>query len=211
MSRVAHHKFPLEEQEASLFLEISLNNMQRFIRYFASDLKLLDHCLLEKSKLIGPEDRPKREIFALWSMVSARDGAMNVYHFGKSLHGAGHALAKCHSSKGKRDEKMLKNARRLFATSFPRNEAVRHAVGHSAELAYPDWHKNHSFTGSHSGKGFSVAQATNVMINPMLLGRTFTATFEGKILSYELSEKALEVLERVQTLYHDALGELLER
>ena len=68
-----------------------------------------------------------------WPMLAARDGAMSVYHFGVAMEGIKKSLPSYPTIDAGVDKKQIRIATNLFRKYFPRPEAIRHVVAHSAE------------------------------------------------------------------------------
>jgi hypothetical protein len=142
-----------------------------------------------------------------WQMISARDGAMTIYHFGKVMIGIKSSIKHCPTINNSVDRAKLKSSGRLFNALFPKHEAVRHAVAHSGELANTsEAVSQNAFTGRYEGPGLTIENASNTMVQDSLQGRLFTTTHEGKILTYEIGQVTLIRLNAVKNELYDAFG-----
>jgi hypothetical protein len=200
-------KIPLDglgqdERQFAGDLGLALVHMDTFADNFVDDLKLFDFC----------EGQPNADASAAltlvkWRMVAARDGSMNIFHFYRAMKSAEKNLAKCPSLSGQVDRKKMKEANKMFSTHFPRFEEIRNSVGHAADnLLHPDKNEKHNIRGGARDGHIWVGEVTRSATG--LFGRTFTTTYEGALVSYEVSPDTLIKLLAVKRAFFSAFRNL---
>jgi len=132
------------------------------------------------------KDIQDRELRRRWRLLSGRDGAVTIYNLGKAMEGIRASLKNCPSLNSLVDQSLLAESTQTLRTSFPRFEGIRHTVGHGAEFM-----RDEQSQGKHEFRG--------VMIANSLFEREFTATFEGKVSSYEISSQSAQNLQSAVT------------
>ncbi len=180
---------PAAEKDAASSVELCLLNLEHFVRSFQSAASLFDYSFRRLREgiqgpdgLVLPEPRCDYQSRG-WMGIAGRDGAMSIYHFGVTAAGVRSGLGLCRSVGARIDHKELRAALREFEQGFPAYVAMRDAVAHSADrLLSPSKLREHT-------------PANNVVIADGFIGSTFTTTWEGKALSYDLSQPSLNKLE----------------
>jgi len=135
--------------------------------------------------------RAQRQIYDRWHFIAARDGAVTIFNFGRSMEGIRASLRKCPSLNAIIDQDALSASTRMLRDRFPRFDGMRHTVAHAAEF-------------SHTEEARADHAAGNLFISSSLFGREFTATFDGKVVSYEISMDSFEVLKAVALMFISA-------
>jgi hypothetical protein len=194
---------PKSERKSAWLIEQAVDDLNNFVKEFRSALALFDFCTGQqqaieqrrKANASRPNDPQFAEYFGGWRFVAARDGAMSIYHFGKTLEGIRANLGSCPAVRPWVDSSALRLAAKRFDNYFPQFVAMRHAVAHAGELTRGE--KNfdkHSFTGNYTGPGIEVVDSAHMSIRNSLFGRTYTATFDGQVATYEISGTTLSHL-----------------
>jgi hypothetical protein len=106
-------------------------NLTRFLDEFRMSVALFE--LLERGG--GP---PSVGVFGgefmNYRMIAARDGALNIFHFGCSLEALKKQLARCPSLASRTNAVKLRNAIKQFGSYFPHADNVRNAVAHAGSF-----------------------------------------------------------------------------
>lgn len=131
-----------------------------------------------------------------WMRIAARDGAMTLFHIAKTLDAINSSISKCKLIFELIDRQALKSARLLFFNSFSNFSAIRHSVAHSGELfASEKAKKENSFSGDYEGLGMKIERSIGTIITEGLYNRTFTNTYDGEIVSYDISWENWKILD----------------
>jgi hypothetical protein len=198
-------KIPLDglDEEQRKFagnLHLALIQMNSFVNDFTDDLKLFDHC--ERNFRFGDP-----LTFTKWQLVAARDGSMNIFHFRKAIIGAGSSLAKCPPLFERADKGKMKECNKFFRTHFPDYERIRDSVGHAADNSvHPDKNAKHKIKGGARHGDFWVGEVAQSITG--LKDRKFITTYEGTIVSYEVSDATLGKLLASKRLFYAAFRSL---
>jgi hypothetical protein len=167
-----------EEQEEIRIVEDHLRRLVQYAEDFSSALSLFNFCEQFDHRLTGK-----------WPFVAARDGAMTIYHIGKTIELTRAALKRTPTLAVIALGDVLADAGKKYRQAFPAFEKVRHAVSHSSELFRDKEHRaKNAFSGSYDDGYIRIEGATNVILSNGLMGRNYTNTIDGKIISYEISE-----------------------
>jgi hypothetical protein len=228
--RLYTSELPESEQTAAFFVEGQLLDFHSYVIRFGAVLSLFDYGArkyavatekhkVEKQKIKGTPGyheayRPIRkeyhdalELYREWMRIAARDGAMVIYHFGKSIEALKRNLHQCPTLEQLVSRDDLRLATNLFREHFPRFETIRDAVGHQGELTEdPKSFAKNSFTGVYNAPGIQIGEtARNSVISDTISGgRKYIVTNKGKILSYEVSRETLANLASVKDSFYDA-------
>lgn len=167
-----------EEQEEVRIVEDHLRRLVSYAEDFSSALSLFNFCQQFDHRLTGN-----------WSFVAARDGAMTIYHIGKTIELTRSGLKRAPTLSALTSTDTLIDAGKRYRQAFPTFEKVRHAVSHSSEL-FRDKENiaKNAFSGSYDDGYVRIEDSTNVVVSNGLMGRNYTNTIDGKIISYEISE-----------------------
>jgi hypothetical protein len=122
---------PPEERDAYLCVSINGAALHRFISDFQLSVTLFE--MLSQAQAAQPEGL-SAFTFSRLRTIPAKDGALNVYHFGMSLSGTRNNIGRCRSILKHIDVQLLRVAARLFDSYFPNYELIRHAIAHTGEL-----------------------------------------------------------------------------
>lgn len=192
----------IPESEKAVYDCVSMNKFMlfRFIMEFQNSVNLFE--LLERGG--GPPSVGVfGGVFSLYRMIAARDGALNIYHFGRSLAAIRNQLGACRSITNI-DRIKVREAGKVFRLHFPHVDSVRHAIAHAGELySTPakmenEKLKQHTHT---SGHGFFAAGGTLVSA---LSERTYSIGFEGEVFSVTLDNQTISILITIRNLVDSA-------
>jgi len=193
--------FTLEERESLWHLEGFLRDLDSYAAKFYYAVALFDMASENLGRFLQ-DDRskvqPSLERCRAWLTLAARDGAMTVFHFAKTLDAVKSGVAGSKNISATLDHTQFRSIRREFREHFPNFEPVRHAVAHSGELLKDEKRRSeNTFSGSFDGPGLLIRDSTDVFVSEMLVDRTFSNTFDGKIISYDLSWENWRVLDKI--------------
>jgi hypothetical protein len=166
------------EQDDVRIVEDHLDRLIGYADDFSSALSLFNFCALFHRQFTGE-----------WSFVAARDGAMTIYHIGKTMELCRSALKRTPTISELADDEAIAAAGKSYRQAFPTFEKMRHAIAHSSELFRDVKNsKKNTFSGSLDDDFFSIEGPTHVAIRNSLIGRKYTNTIDGKVVSYEICE-----------------------
>ncbi|WP_273455276.1 hypothetical protein [Nevskia ramosa] len=194
-----------EETLAVHALTASLHNAKTHLLNFHSALSLFN------ANFRLPSENQKGIDTASWKDVAFRDGAMTVFHFGKTIEGVRNYL-NLHPTpfpftKPKVDLADIKESVKMLKASFPFYEDLRHAVAHAGELnRTAETMRSHTYSGTISFGDEMSIQLNGAQGGHITHGNTFFIGFEGKILSYELSEKSLSNMTSIRDVFWRAFS-----
>jgi hypothetical protein len=176
-----------EEQHAAWLVQSNLSAFESHVRAFGAALSLFDFCL--SSFRSGPADAGD------WSFVAARDAAMSIYHAYTVLDGVRQTLAGCPRLNDMTDKRALRSAGQIFHTYFRSFEDMRDAVSHIGEkMKTPKKFAEHAFSGSIDSRAIKADNVKRMTMSNVLDGRRFTNTWEGQVLTCEISQLSLSRL-----------------
>ena len=142
-------------------------------------------------------------IFIHYRIIAARDGAMNIFHFGCSLEAIKRQLPKCASLASSTDAIKLRNAVKQFKLSFPHADNVRHAVAHAGEIcSTPLKIKSSEQKSDHEGVGFRSTAGGHFL--GALYERTYSVSNLGEVFSVTLDNESIRKLAHVISLVDQA-------
>ncbi len=197
---------PEDEQDHAWVLDGALSNLSSLVKDFRSALCLYEYCLIE----MRVNNSIRYEVsgdFIGWATIAARDGAMTIYHFRETMDGIRqYGVKSCPTLSPFIDTECLRRADRRFQKLFPKFAKIRHSVAHSANrYRNLNYYEKNSFSGtSHSLGNFGITEAQSVVITNCLMDRTFATTWEGQILSYDITEQTLSNLTAIKSEFYKA-------
>lgn len=204
------HAFPEEEKDAARQLQTSVTEVEMQRSSFHAALSLYDYCSIGVTTALERGDFGTRKLFGSWQLIAMRDGAMTINHFWHALHGANGAIAKCPTLSPLVRRDSLGKAFDLYREAFPRSEAVRHGVAHSAEMTKNQKQfTRHASEGSWNAPGIDI-EGDQIFFGGSAANREFITNFEGVIVSYELSQPTMNTLDECCALLRESLSDACE-
>jgi hypothetical protein len=181
---------PRTEIEIAVNISVRLMSFNSYLATFNSAIQLFDFCQTEDGRRIGGG----------WQFIAGRDGAMTIWHIGQSMQTIRARLNKleCPVLVDLIDFSHTREALRQFKASFPEFYDLRIAVAHSGEI-FGDM--EHAVKGPYSQMGLKINEGASTWFQSSFVGRSFVNTFEGKLLSYELSKASFDELNRIKKLF----------
>jgi hypothetical protein len=194
------------ERELGASISGNLKRIQKYRREFASDLALFDFSYENKRDSNGEIS----DNHISWMSVAARDGAMMLYHFGKTILAFDGLLQKIPNLAKFVDKKTLRTAKEEFENYFSDFNAVRQGVAHLADHSItPERLKKHGTI--ESSKFITFIAAGNPVpfhIEGYLSDRKWVCTVEGKTVWYELTSASLAELLKIEQIVLSCFNEL---
>jgi len=205
---------PPEEHDLAKHIGFLLASLTRYEKTLWSAVALFDSSHAENSRLALEVSEGKLDWHTLnlatntlgeWQMMSAREGALAIYHFGKTIEAIRQTLRSTPVLDAKLNQNELRQGAQLFRHYFPRFEAIRHVVSHAADFSATPRHKEeHGFRErkqlNFGAVGIAVAKGGQFSDN--LYDRNYCVTFKGKLHTYEISvATAQKVVEAKSHLY----------
>ncbi|MCL6729322.1 hypothetical protein [Sphingomonas hankyongi] len=135
-------------------------------------------------KLVTYDADVRQPEIGRWQFIAARDGAMQLYHFGQALKAINGLLARDLSIAKHVKTKLLRDAQTRFDTAFPHWHEVRQGAAHLADFSKtPDRVSGHAapvsqipFIEFRGGDPNTPIYAAN-----NLHGCTYSCTVEGEL------------------------------
>ncbi len=196
-------RLPEGERKVAWLVQNTLLQLALRMEDFQAALELFDFCASHIRENLLDKQFALIRNYTKWQLLSARDGAMTLYHFGRTIRYVGNLLKGAPVLKGEIEHSHLRAARRLMHEKFPHVERVRHAVAHSAELTESEEKFDaNAFTGTYDGQGIRIKDGSSIFVSNNLDGRTYTTGHEGEILTYSLAEECLIALTDIANLFY---------
>jgi len=186
-----------------------LSNLRSYCEDFESAVALFNFSGVHKRMWMNSPHKGMARQFGSWRLLAARDGAMSIYHFAKTLGGVDNWSRQSDVIQSHINKEKIREARRLLREKFPRLEAIRHSVAHRAEITSSQrWVDTHAFSGSFKNDALSIENSKNVIILNPLSNNVFTTTWEGTIIEYEVSKTSSEALDDVMIMYFESYSSM---
>ncbi|MBB5046440.1 hypothetical protein HNR60_001185 [Rhodopseudomonas rhenobacensis] len=194
---------PAAEQEEALALIFNLIQIHRLVDDFAAAVALLDYTeqLEAQVKIVSPGSGEPTELarnlktLNIWDEMAARDAAMTVFHFGKTVEAIRAASREIPTIKQNIEHARLRLATKRFRKEFPDFEMMRHAVGHRAEA-------------TSSLRSVKAHSAGGVFIFGSLERRTYTMTMKGDHHSLAIDHRTRLTLAEIARVVFSAFPEI---
>jgi hypothetical protein len=177
-------------------------NLDRFLKDFQTSVELF--ALLEPGGGPPSDGVPGRVPggeFHNYQIIAARDGALNIYHFGCCLAAIKKQVPASPVHAGKVDAIKLRAARRQFRADFPNIDSVRHGIAHAAELykSPADMKRNRLRM-----SGFLLSPTESVFFPSRLAERTYSVGIDGTMFSVQLDQSSVAKLQHIRDLNDEA-------
>lgn len=199
---------PAEEHDLAWIVQGSLSSLGSYVRKFEQALSLFEfaeHQHRLRLSDVSPEGIKAMSALSGWKFVAARDGAMTIYHFMCAMESVKTCVYRSPTLKPWFNAKVSKQATKLFGVRFPKCEAMRHAIAHSAELyESPEKLEENAFSGDYKDKMFDLQGVKGVVIADTLSNRSYITTFKRQIISYDVSMDTLNALTEIRKLFCSA-------
>lgn len=195
-------RVPESEKGAASHVAHLLFMLNYYVRCFESDVQLYEaaagfhfpaHDTFEKFPE-GSQD-PEAinankwlEITDGWATISARDGAMSIYHFGRTIEGFYDTWSNAPYLR-ENFGRAVKNADKALRIAFPNFINARDAVSHSGGRGRnPSQQDIHAYLGPWANSQMSIrGNDTEILLVDNMSNRQYSNTWEGKVISYEIS------------------------
>ncbi len=189
-----------EEEEICLCVSANRLNLAGFVKSFVQAIQLFD--LLERGS--GPPSVGVfGGIFIEYRIIAAKEGAMNIYHFGCTPDALRHQVGRCPRTRTIVDARKLKQAFILFNRHFPHANNTRHAVAHAGEIwTSPAKAREHRQKKAYVSTGGSIA--AGAFLSAMLFERTYSVGWAGMVFEVQMGESTTQKLVDVLSLAHSA-------
>jgi hypothetical protein len=194
---------PKSERVAATLLQNALWNIETYVEDLHSARMLFDHSTTISKDSATKNAMSDSEANAVrkWPILACRDGAITIFNFAMCLESIKSTRFQTPSLKF--DKEKIKAAGKTFREHFPDFDKIRHGVAHSAELMKNLEHFDRNATTMPVKLGqWSIPRGT--LIQNAIIGRRFALTYNGKVLSYELSELSVLNLAKVRSKLFDA-------
>jgi hypothetical protein len=191
---------PPEEREAAYWVRKNLDVMHHQLTRFRAALILFNNCLHLTFGLID-QGREKDNVDAgldlpsQWTGMACRDGILSTYNISEMMQAVDAAVSKCPTLKDHRDTNLSKKARNILAEAFPRLELARHGAAHGAKFSATERsRRHHAAKDGLQGPLISAPAGGVIYVSDTIHGSTFSATVEGKLVSYDLTPESFAAL-----------------
>lgn len=193
-----------EEKDAVFHLRGVLSSALSKYRDIEAALVLFDHAHAEMASLLkaGEQMSPRGRLLVAWQRIAARDSALRIIDLEEALRAANGYLKDAPEFAQTCNRGAISKAFSLFDTHFPERAGVRNAAAHTADATKNARKRaKHTVSGSIDIPGFVRAEnmAGGLIMTDNLLNRTYTATFDNKVVRHEMtqetSDRLAEILE----------------
>lgn len=190
---------PAAEQEAARHLTHSFMLLEEFASRFLTAGDIF-HTSVRQSIFSQGRERSRH---VSWSFLACRDGAMTINHFGRTIEHIMSYAGQQPTIFAMVDRKPIRSARKLLRKTFPKFEAMRNAVAHAADnVSTPDRVKRNRASGIDKAGPFLVNPSITLDLKENVFGTTFTSTYDGKLVSYEMTHETLQAIVDVKALIY---------
>jgi hypothetical protein len=195
----------ISEDEQSIVdcIVFNRNNLSTFVENFyhaAALFELLERGGNPNAGVLGGE-------FFYYRIIAARDGALNVYHFGKTLDAIKSFAPRCPAAAFTVSMIDLDNASKQFNEAFPNIDIIRHAIAHAGELNdAPTKLKSNTTRRSRNAHGISVGPGA--LFTHGLYQRSYHIGRSGKVFTLAIDQATLKKLTELTNLIRNAFSVL---
>jgi hypothetical protein len=197
-------------------LVLAVTGLERFVQDFRAAVDLFNFSALEMHRARSERDlaraasgsavdglnlwKENSTRFGAWQHISARDGALQIYHMGIVMEKIKGQLNNVPTIRPLVDSSQLRTTVRLFQSYFPKYRLIRDAVAHSNIELAPS-------AGTFRCQAPdvidipSLAKGRGIFITNALYGNRYIITKDKMVASYEISDASYAKLESVRARF----------
>jgi hypothetical protein len=203
--RIDRSALPEKECEAAESIERNLSSLASLTDGFRLHVDMYLDLFLRK-QAVGRDDPNELLKFVAWMRGAARLGALDAYSFSMVMQAVNETKAPTIWAKS--DMEARKRATKLFAAEFPLIAAVRQAAAHVGELSKSAAEENrHRLKQAVENERMLVGPDSGIFMPSFVHAEPnraiYSATFQGKMSEYELSDAKADALATVSQLYRE--------
>lgn len=200
-------RIPSEEHEIVNHITMLLSSLAGFERKVTLAVLLFEwtrSAEWQQSQITGFIHDQMIDTTSGWRVMAARDGAISIFHFGKTIQALHKNLKLAPTLDLQLNHMILKEGSQEFRTSFPGYEAIRHVIAHVAEFSSTKEQKSaHSIVGPQKLQfgGVAIEIKDEGAINQFsdnLYDNSYVVTCNGKVHSYEVSAATIIKLQNIK-------------
>lgn len=189
------------EKQCAMNLEFLLNSLCTYVFRFDAASKLsayVDAMHFSRPEFI-PLSRDKFLVLSEWKQIAARDAAFSLFHFLRTFEFIREqSLKDAPTLRGTTDIAKLRLAWNLYRSQFEDTIPMRHAIGHSAEF-----YRTQEARAFHSGH-------KDIFIESMMIDSVLSVSADGKFVSVDMAQAAVDKLDKIKTLILEAFDGALD-
>lgn len=211
--RFSRTALPPEEHDAVRVLENLLCELENYARAFQAALRLYNFSSGQGRQQLAAhraqggsidDSTELSNMLSEWGRIAARDGAMSIYHFYKAMEGIRDSIGSSPTLLGLVDISTLRYTVKLFKSKFPYVERMRNALAHAAEFRQTvQKDRRNTARGKQKGFGYDSSGPYTIIQNSIIHG-AYTATYEGQIIKYDISDESLNQMLRAKDAFYNA-------
>lgn len=180
-------------------LEHNLLSLQVRAQGFRDTLGLYLH--VRERKRQGVE-----EFKVAWTQIAGRNGAIEAQGFADTMAAVNSINAP--TIWAKMDAATKRTGTKLFAREFPNIAGIRNSTAHPELATNPNEVEKHRMTEAGQNAGWIIGAESGLFISDSMTAHddrlVFSASFKGRLASYELSEAKAAILDEVAQLFRAA-------
>lgn len=179
---------PEDERELGLAFQENLNDLRRAssdLSYALALFQFSDTQILESHKIerfLSPN-----AVWHPWKFIAVKFGGLSIRNWGQALGAIQGLVGRVPTWAQQIDSTKFRELRREFDERFPNIDKLRHSIAHPE--AYSNPQKNTSTSGTISIPGAHFENVGSIQVQANLHNSTYTSTFEGTIVQYDLSSE----------------------
>lgn len=178
-------------------MSLNLSGLETHVIAFDAAFKLFGFSQEQFDRKRSSFDRAgvdQSRLFLAWKFIAARDGALSIYNFAKIMEAIRSSMNEVPTIRAIVDHAAIRLAVKKFESKLPDFEGVRHSVAHSAEFVNSqEAIQRNAFSGTLTA-GPVQGIFKSLTIHNSLVNSKFTTSLEGRLISYDVSQATLDVL-----------------
>lgn len=197
---------PVEEHAAAQDIWMKLADLTGAILEYRNTLSLLNFALSRMQQAVDSKDRnalKERRMIGSWASIAGRNGALVAYGFRARIREIRKIAEDAPTIWANMDHTAREAADELFGRHFGKIIQVRNVAAHPGEMTSSTEEKRgHPLRKRYLDTNFDVDLGTYLegVLSVEAGVATYVSSYQGKPVSYELSEQTARVLEEVAAL-----------
>jgi|SRR5579863_5598455 len=206
--RLSMRNVPTELAPSASSIERNLHDMRSAAAALIAAISLFEFCGMQERMLRATQAPMGRTLYTDWMFLAGREGAMAIRNFRFALSTVRGLIGTIPPWRTSVDTAALKRAEQEFSKHFPFADHMRHAIAHPENHSNPA--KSKPITKGIDMLGMNVSAGAAVTIKNGIFNSTFSDTFEGALVHYDLTPETMKTILSILTICFDAFSNIDE-
>lgn len=194
--RIRWAELPDGQQDAGRICQSNLDALASYVRDLRTAVEIFDYAFEQRGP--PPFFMPNQDFFP-WLLVAARQGILSVYNYRMAFKGVRSQLRQSEALRLQAIGPDIERNKETFDRSFPNLAELRQTVLHDGELLWNQERDRENRNRKDYSGPLGEFAGNGSAIKSGIGDRTYTATFSGSVVEFEMSSLKVEQLEALRS------------